>query len=166
MIQKTLVFCISLALMISCGSTPKEATHDHKHDEAHDHGHDHDHGAPRTAEDVPDDGVSTVTLNNGAKWKANQETTDGIAQMQRLIEGFTDIEDVEAYESLKSDLTNEFSLIFENCTMTGEAHNQLHHFLLPMQEMFDNLVSGDLETQKQTLHDLDERLKTYETFFE
>lgn len=164
MIQKTLVFCLSLAFMISCSSSPKDPAD--KHDTTHDHGHEHDHGTPKTAEDVVNDGTSTVTLNDGAKWKANGETTEGVEQMKRLITEFTDLEDVQAYESLQSDLKNGFSLIFQNCTMSGEAHNQLHHFLLPMQALMDGLTAGDLAIQKKNLNALDTRLKSYNMYFE
>ena len=60
--------------------------------------------------------VSVVTLNNGARWKANPETTTGIDNMIKLMDSFTQTENSSSFIELESNLSNEFNLIFKNCT--------------------------------------------------
>lgn len=179
MLRKTFVLCCYIAFMTSCGSSNQSGNHDHSHDEAHNHEHTHDHDSEHDheAEHSPNpnqedhDGQDApmsheITLNDGAKWEANQETTIGIERMLELIQEFPDRDDSQAYESLNSNLKNEFNLIFENCTMKGEAHNQLHNFLMPMNPMMNQLLAADLELQKKTLSDLTAHLKSYNGYFE
>ncbi|WP_291117944.1 hypothetical protein [Flavobacterium sp. UBA6135] len=78
-----------------------------------------------------------VTLNNGRLWEANDATVQGIKNMQHLMDDFT-IQNGDA-EKLIADLKAEFAMIFKKCTMTGEAHDQLHNYLLPLKTRIDNL---------------------------
>lgn len=110
--------------------------------------------------------VSDVTLNNGSKWEANPETTTGIDNMIQLMNAFTQSEDSGSYLELESNLSNEFSLIFKNCTMKGEAHNQLHNYLFPMKDLFEGLKSSDLNAQKENFKNLNAHLAMYSTYFE
>lgn len=65
-------------------------------------------------------------------------------------------------KALKAGLEEEFALIFERCTMTGESHNQLHNYLLPIhQEMSDIDFS-----KSEELDELKAYLGTYKNYFE
>jgi len=65
-----------------------------------------------------------LVLNNGKPWLANSETTVGVENMQEIMKNFTEKSSVKAYETLSKRLKSEFSMVFEKCTMKGEAHNQ------------------------------------------
>ncbi|MBK8950167.1 MAG: hypothetical protein IPM68_15340 [Flavobacteriales bacterium] len=52
-------------------------------------------------------------------------------------------------KALKTALEEEFGLIFERCTMEGEAHNQLDNYLLPIHQALRDL-EGD-EAQRAAL---------------
>ena len=109
------------------------------------------------------DGV--LKLNNGDLWMANAETTKGIEKMTQLIANFTDTENLEAYAELKTTLETEFGTIISKCTMTGEAHDQLHNYLLPMKPLFKDLAAEDLETRKAGLEKLNKHLSEYFAYF-
>lgn len=111
--------------------------------------HEHQHGEADTTH---------VQLNNGKKWQANTETTQGIRNMQSLLNGATD-----NTAELGAQLENEFNLIFKNCTMTGDAHEQLHNYLLPMKDQLKQLKDGNSEAQRQ---EMQAYLKTYDNYFE
>ncbi len=83
--------------------------------------------------------VPVVTLNNGSRWKANPETTEGIQHMRSILESYRT--DGSATTDLKDTLEAEFALIFERCTMTGDAHEQLHNYLLPLHTQLRELTS-------------------------
>ena len=107
-----------------------------------------------------------VELNNGQKWAANKETTEGIKAMGNLVAAFPKEPSNEDYSSLKASLGKEFDTILQKCTMTGEAHNQLHNYLLPMKEMIEKLGSSSADQQKDALNMLKLHIKEYDVYFQ
>ncbi|MCK5633238.1 hypothetical protein KAH94_05780 [bacterium] len=108
---------------------------------------------------------SKVQLDNGKLWLANIETTQGIINMKKLLDSFTDKESITAYASLKSNLEKEFGTIITECTMKGEPHNQLHNYLIPIKDVFDGLDSSDLNICKENFEILKTHLEAYSTYF-
>jgi hypothetical protein len=109
---------------------------------------------------------AVLKLNNGDLWMANAETTEGIQRMSQLVANFTDPENMEAYRELKTKLEAEFGTIISKCTMTGESHDQLHNYLLPMKPLFKDLAAEDLATRKSGLEKLIKHLSEYSAYFE
>ena len=100
-----------------------------------------------------------VSLNKGQLWKANPETTAGINTLQKII---LESSQEESASILKEKLNSEFALIFKKCTMKGEAHNQLHNYLIPLKLKIDSLEnSNKAEIKKEIIAYLDE----YQLFF-
>jgi predicted type IV restriction endonuclease len=118
----------------------------------------------QTAEETHEsEGV--LKLNNGDLWVANAETTEGIQKMTQLITNFSESENMEAYSKLKTTLEAEFRNIISKCTMTGEAHDQLHNYLLPINPLFKDLEAEDLATRKAGLEKLSKYLSGYSAYF-
>ncbi|MCF6171308.1 MAG: hypothetical protein L3J31_00515 [Bacteroidales bacterium] len=109
---------------------------------------------------------NAVSLNNGKRWKANMATTIGINNMRELMGSFSEKDDIVAYATLKINLDNAFSSIVENCTMTGESHEQLHNYLAPLLEMMQDVGSSDLDTCQYGFMKLENHLNDYATYFE
>ncbi len=107
-----------------------------------------------------------VDLDNGKRWIANQETTKGINNMIQLMNSFTDHENIDSYKALVDSLNSEFNIILKKCTMKGEAHNQLHNYLIPMKEKFKKLSSNDLNESKNAVEDFKIHLSLYKDYFE
>ena len=114
-----------------------------------------------------DDHSGAVQTDNGKLWTANPETTDGIANMQVILVKYEN-ETLESgtQDKLKTELENEFQNIFKQCTMKGEAHNQLHNFLVPMKAMFDGIGSEVPEETTAAVNELSQHLATYKNYFE
>lgn len=110
-------------------------------------------------------GNEGLQLDNGKLWEANLETTAGIDNMKLLIKSFTERENMEAYAKVKQNLEKEFGTIIAKCTMTAEAHNQLHKYLIPMKDLFDGLAASDLETRKTSLNKINTHLEAYAKYF-
>ena len=70
------------------------------------------------------------------------------------------VEVAKLYDSLQA----EFKAIFAKCTMTGESHNQLHNYLLPVKEQLDKLKAGSSDIN--TLEEMQEYLVTFKIYFE
>ena len=106
----------------------------------------------------------TVQLNEGKKWVANPETTEGIHQMTALLDSFNGRATAGELRTLKEDLDKAFNRILQRCTMTGEAHAQLHNYLLPMKKMIQEL-NPDSADQTETLSRLKAYLSEYQNYF-
>jgi hypothetical protein len=100
---------------------------------------------------------SELKLNDGERWEANIETTEGINNMLLLIDAFRK-DDSADYTALKDNLTFEFTTIFKKCTMKGEAHDQLHNYLLPLKTLIDNASNENVEQ-------IIAYLNTYQNYF-
>jgi len=106
-----------------------------------------------------------IALNDGKRWIANPETTEGIKNMMKIMNTFNEKEDINSYATLTESLKSEFSMVFEKCTMKGEAHNQLHNFLIPINDLFEPLASSDLKKCQESYDKLNSHLKVYQTYF-
>ena len=118
----------------------------------------HNHGGG----DIP-----PLVLDNGQPWQANPETSSGIAEMQTILakyEGKT--ADDTSRESLQEELEAAFQGIFKACTMTGEGHNQLHNYLLPMKPLFEKIGEGPATESEAAISQLKQHLSTYQTYFQ
>jgi hypothetical protein len=110
-------------------------------------------------------GPAEVELNKGAKWEANPETTKGIGVMQGLLGEFTPEPTVEDYRSLHKKLSTSFQSILQQCTMTGEAHNQLHNYLMPLKSQIDKLGSENLAGCQKVMPEMQAYLMKYSHYF-
>ncbi|MDZ4748879.1 MAG: hypothetical protein SH808_10350 [Saprospiraceae bacterium] len=106
-----------------------------------------------------------VILNNGAKWEANVETTQGMGHMLGTVGDMPAQPTLEDFRSLHKTLNVKFETILQQCTMAGEAHNQLHNYLMPLKEKIDVLETADLKTCKKLLPELKEYIMKYSHFF-
>ncbi|NER18963.1 hypothetical protein [Spongiivirga citrea] len=106
---------------------------------------------------------NSLTLNNGEKWLANKETTVGMENMAKLVAGV--IPGETDAKALAESLEMEFKLIVSKCTMTGEPHDQLHYYILPLKDKIDALKSSDESEKKAMLEDITSHIKMYKTYF-
>jgi hypothetical protein len=72
---------------------------------------------------------------------------------------------LEDFRQLHKTLNVRFQIIRQRCTMTGEALNQLNHYLIPLKEKIDLLASADLDTNTKILPELKEYIMKYSHFF-
>lgn len=106
-----------------------------------------------------------VELNEGKRWKANEATNVGIANMQKIVATSIETENPDLIE-VSSALKTEFDLIFKNCTMTGKGHDQLHNYLLPMLGWMRRMKEGTPEESERAFEEISDHLFTYSKFFE
>ena len=148
---------VVLLVLIACNSQKEEKEVNHENhqkaemkDEQKDNKEEHEETAGK------------VQLDNGRKWKANAETITGINNMLAIVQngivGKTDP------AKLHDTLQVEFKTIFDKCTMTGESHNQLHNYLIPLKGKLDKLKAGSKEAE--TLKEMQEYLSTFKNYFE
>jgi len=78
--------------------------------------------------------AASLTLNNGKKWQADENTNMHASNMNALVENFraqTNNDD-ETYQVFAADLQNELAYLVRDCRMKGPDHDALHLWLEPV----------------------------------
>lgn len=110
--------------------------------------------------------VNEIKLNNGSKWQANKETTEGVDKMLNLVKS-SDPKTVEDYQALASKLNEDKNFVVKKCTMEGPSHDNLHVFLHPLIEKIEAL--GKVSTTDEgaeTVASIKENLEGYYNYFQ
>jgi hypothetical protein len=69
--------------------------------------------------------------------------------------------------TLAIEVDEQLKMVTQTCDMKGEAHAQLHLWLLPFWNLVDQLkVSTDPENQVKILNEMEESLEVYHAYFE
>ena len=90
-------------------------------------------------------GDEEIQLNQGQKWKVDAEMLSIIRTMENDVASFKGSELAE-YISLSEKLKNNIDLLTSNCTMKGQAHDELHKWLLPYIDSVKELSEAKDET--------------------
>ena len=107
-----------------------------------------------------------LTLNDGKKWQADQHTREGMLGIRQAMTTKPVNSPVEM-RNLGRDLQQRLKELVAGCTMTGEAHNQLHVFLEEFMPAADSLASQqDEKKARETLAEMHHMLERYDEHFE
>jgi hypothetical protein len=99
------------------------------------------------------------------RWKANLETTEGVRAMQAIVTRAKT--NALTKTEASSELRLAFQEIFTRCTMTGDAHEALHGFLMPTGVLLDELDAASTPVQSTAvLSRLEAKLASYDDTFE
>lgn len=140
-----LTTAILAAFLVSCNET-KEKKESTETVEVTETVHEHHVGDIAEVDGMDNSWVNEIQLDNGKKWDANIETTEGVDKMMKMIES-RETKTVEDYHSLASELNEMKNYVVKECTMKGPSHDNLHVFLHPLIEKIDAL--GKVATVEQ-----------------
>ncbi len=153
------VTLISIGLLVT--STLLASCH-HSDDASHHHdAESHSaHPSPATAEDALDG----MQLNDGQKWQMDDHTRSVFAKMAASFSSSDHLaEEGEGLKKAGTALRADIDDLIAGCTMTGEAHDQLHKYLTGYIPAVTALAeSGGVEQAEKVGHYLDR----YDEFFE
>jgi hypothetical protein len=110
-----------------------------------------------------------LQLNNGKKWPADFETTKGVAELTRKVVDFKEHfpePAVDDYRTLAKSLKMTLNEIFDKCSMTGPAHDELHKFLVPVIEYVKTLNGDDPAGSTEAFGNLEKQLTLFGEYFE
>ena len=107
-------------------------------------------------------------LNSGKKWQADEATTENISQMQQTLNRYQPGAEnkPEAFQQLGRELRADLNKTFRDCTMTGQAHEVLHQFLIPIEQNIEVLEANDPEAALAAQLRIEEQLSNYADYFE
>jgi hypothetical protein len=105
----------------------------------------------------------SIRLNNGEKWKVDAHMLTFIRNMEQKVQSF----DVTSeYGSLAQDLETTIDSLTSNCTMKGQAHDELHKWLLPYIDTVEELGQAGADEAPGILQSLRESFVTFNRYFE
>ncbi len=148
-----LISTIAIAL-IAC----KNENHHENHDE-HEH---HDETATHE-EDHHNHESEAIMLNDGKKWKVVENMSVYIRNMEKAVNEFKG----DNYPALAKTIDENIRALTENCTMEGQAHDELHKWLLPFIELSEEFdVATEKENQEKIYQEFKKMFVEYNTYFE
>ena len=107
-----------------------------------------------------------IALNKGAKWKVNEEMKPYIQTAQEGLAKYMERNNGD-YKAFALYLKEQNTALIQSCTMTGEAHDELHKWLHPHLELVDQLEQATTaEEAQETLKALESSFRTYDQYFE
>ena len=147
-----LISLISLFLF-SCGNTSNEKSKEQTETVTHE---EHQHNAE----------IQTIELNNGEKWKVDANMITHIRNMKNDVISFAKVEQKD-YKVLSEKLQASIDLLTSNCTMTGQAHDELHKWLLPYMDLVEELSEAEdkIEAEKQ-FQEIQTSITTFNHYFQ
>lgn len=110
-----------------------------------------------------------LTLNNGAKWKADSITNHNVLILKTVADNFKikPFPSSNDYRILSSNLSNALNQMIEQCKMTGPDHEALHHWLEPVLEKNKELKNiSDTASASKIFVSIDKWIHDYPNYFE
>ena len=116
-------------------------------------------------EHVQDTSSETIALNNGEKWKVNEEMKPFIVKSEAVLEAYVKNNGTD-YKKLAQDIKDQNSLLIKSCTMEGPSHDELHKWLHPHLELVERLGEIDNpEKAKVMVAELEASYQMYHEYF-
>ena len=159
-IIQILPVAIFVIFIASCRENNNRSDSNNKHPTvSDDHSHPvHDHSQKTK--------ISGMKLDKGKKWKMDEHTR---SMFKKMVSSFTasDHSTVAGLQKSGVQLKGEINDLIKGCTMTGDAHDQLHVFLtgyIPAVELLAS--SNDLESGRDQAMKVKVFIDMYDDYFE
>jgi len=107
-----------------------------------------------------------VVFNNGKKWKVVDHMMAHITRMNKDVNNFKG-SSLKEYQNLSAKLIANINLLTANCTMTGQAHDELHKWLLPYIDLANDFTEvKTLDEAKSQFKKIEKSFELMNTYFE
>lgn len=103
-----------------------------------------------------------ISLNNGEKWKVNEEMLPHIEKSETVFESF----EGEDYSQLSKDMMVHTNNLIQSCTMDGASHDELHKWLHPHLELIKSLETVSPEkAEQEIIPAIEQSFNTFHNYF-
>ncbi|MBX2930717.1 MAG: hypothetical protein KF781_02080 [Chitinophagaceae bacterium] len=114
-------------------------------------------------EEHTNEDAEAIVLDNGQKWKINEEMKPFILAMENIVDAYLK-EQSKNYTFLAAQLKEKNTALIESCTMQGKSHDELHKWLHPHLERVKALEKAENEQQA---NDIATQIKqSFEVFYQ
>ena len=113
--------------------------------------------------------VEAIVLDNGKKWVVVPEMMAFIKNIENAVNEFSkkDKPTFEEYQTLSKGITKNLEDLTANCTMTGQAHDELHKWLVPFLDLSAEFSeTTNVEEADKAYHKIEEAFKEFVVYFE
>lgn len=119
-----------------------------------------------TEDHLQDEATETIELDNGEKWKVNDEMKPFVFKGQELVSGYLQNQETD-YTVLAKEVKEQNDLLIKSCTMKGKSHDELHKWLHPHLELVKELgETNDPDKAKELVAQLQKSYKEYGDYFQ
>lgn len=110
--------------------------------------------------------LQAIELNNGEKWRVDDNMITHIRNMENDVISFAKVEHKD-YKLLSEKLKSNIDLLISNCTMKGKAHDELHKWLLPYIDSVNELSEAEHEThEEEQFQKIENSFITFNQYFQ
>lgn len=110
-----------------------------------------------------------IVLDNGNKWVVVPEMMAFIKNIENGVVAFSKKENTtfEEHKTLSILIDKNLEDLTSNCTMTGQAHDELHKWLLPFLDLASEYAeSENIEDAKASFQKINQSFNEFKTYFE
>ena len=104
----------------------------------------------------------SIQLDGSKKWKVDKNMLSHIRNMEKDVLNI-DVSKPENLTILAENLNKNIHLLTSNCTMKGQAHDELHKWLLPYIELVNQFSDAP---SVESLNELKNNFNTFNQYFE
>jgi len=110
--------------------------------------------------------TSALSLNNGAKWKADSNTLVNVALLQDIASNAKK-ENLENYLQTANFLQEGLNKMVSECKMKGANHEALHLWLEPLMELINDFNNATtIEIAEISLGEIKNQINLFSQYFE
>jgi len=107
-----------------------------------------------------------LQLNQGKKWKVDDHMMDEIRKLEIIIINAA-VADPMNLDNIADSLIVHLDLLTSNCTMQGQAHDELHKWLVPFIDLVNEFANYEDKTVAVSqLDEMKEKFKLFNSYFE
>ncbi len=119
-----------------------------------------------SSDEHDDDEMEPLELNNGAKWEISKEMKPFLTESEKLCKDYI-THHANDYKKLATQLETQKSALVDHCNMEGQAHDELHKWLVPYMALLDDLAEAESATEaNNTIKKLEASFQTLHTYFQ
>ena len=116
-----------------------------------------------------EESAAALTLNNGAKWKADPSTNENVKSIKIVSDKFSGKKEksLNEYHQCAADFQQAADKLIADCKMSGPDHDALHLWLHPLLEKIKTLKnSKDITEAGKFYSEIQSQLTLYKNFFD
>jgi hypothetical protein len=111
------------------------------------------------------EGNESIKLNQGEKWKVDEPMMVHIRNMESAVKALGNPDLLEC-QKLSAELQQHLELLTSNCTMKGQAHDELHKWLLPFLDLTNSFEKASSEEDALAyFNDIKESFNQFNIYF-
>jgi hypothetical protein len=106
-----------------------------------------------------------IVLKNGEKWEVDKPMMHLIQNIRTDVMNFNG-DSIDEYKTLASKINDNLKILTSSCTMTGQAHDELHKWLVPFLKMSESFSeSKTLDTAQKNYQAIKKSFKLVDENF-